>query len=250
MASRDRGQVPNLDLGRLGLRPRRSSGRPGWRKLPLGLACLAFWGGGSGSVAPAWGSWIDPDTLPEDRSKSFVGDEREFGLVFSDEFDRYLHHAALSTVRSCKQSAVCCEQAARVPRTWYVTISVHTRYSGVCMYSGTRYVPCTCYWCIRVVFSTIAVLCAAYFTCMCQRPQGERSIYHISEMAFTCLPGTRYQISHRYVLVQVLYRFLKLLACCARGNNSSSSSSSLPCQVIHSDAACSSIPGDVTCCPF
>lgn len=88
MASHERGQPPKPDLAWLGLRHRRSPGRPTWRRVRLGLACLALWGGGGGSVAPASGSWIDPDTLPEDLSKTFVGDEREFGLVFSDEFDR------------------------------------------------------------------------------------------------------------------------------------------------------------------
>lgn len=71
----------------------------------MGLACLACWGGGGGSggVSPALGSWIDPDTLPEDRTKAFVGDEREFGLVFSDEFNRwvqYLHVHVLCTGKS------------------------------------------------------------------------------------------------------------------------------------------------------
>lgn len=60
--------------------------RPGPSLLGLGvcLSCLS-WGGNSG-VARA--SWIDPDTLPEYHTKDFVGDERHFDLVFSDEFDR------------------------------------------------------------------------------------------------------------------------------------------------------------------
>lgn len=36
-------------------------------------------------------SWIDPDTLPEYRTKDFEGDDRQFDLVFSDEFDRYAY---------------------------------------------------------------------------------------------------------------------------------------------------------------
>ena len=91
MATRDHNQVPQkLDLAGLRIRHirRRWSGRP-WRRVRVGLACLACWGGGNGGLAPAWGAWIDPDTLPEELSKTFVGDEREFGLIFSDEFDRF-----------------------------------------------------------------------------------------------------------------------------------------------------------------
>lgn len=36
--------------------------------------------------APTVAGWIDSDSLPEDRVKSFEG--REFELVFSDEFNR------------------------------------------------------------------------------------------------------------------------------------------------------------------
>ena len=49
------------------------------------LGCLS-WAGSNSGVARA--SWIDPDTLPEYHAKDFVGDERHFDLVFSDEFDR------------------------------------------------------------------------------------------------------------------------------------------------------------------
>lgn len=52
----------------------------------LWLACLAAELGRGGGVARA--SWIDPDTLPEYRTKNFGGDSREFDLVFSDEFNR------------------------------------------------------------------------------------------------------------------------------------------------------------------
>lgn len=48
-------------------------------------------------------SWIDPDTLPEYRTKDFVGDERHFDLVFSDEFDRYVR--VIGSGRVC--AAVC-----------------------------------------------------------------------------------------------------------------------------------------------
>lgn len=47
------------------------------------LACLLRL-----AMAPAGASWIDPDTLLEDRSKVFEFDERHFDLVFSDEFNR------------------------------------------------------------------------------------------------------------------------------------------------------------------
>lgn len=33
-------------------------------------------------------SWIDPDTLPEYYTKEIEGDDRDFDLVFSDEFNR------------------------------------------------------------------------------------------------------------------------------------------------------------------
>lgn len=63
-----------------------------WSKLVgLGFACLSAElgkGGGGGGLAEA--SWIDPDTLPEYRTKDFEGDDRKFDLVFSDEFNRYL----------------------------------------------------------------------------------------------------------------------------------------------------------------
>ena len=33
---------------------------------------------------------MDPDTLPEEQSKIFEFDDRQFDLVFSDEFNRYV----------------------------------------------------------------------------------------------------------------------------------------------------------------
>ena len=63
-------------------RVRRSA--PSLLGLGVSLGCLA-WGSNSG-VARA--SWIDPDTLPEYRTKEFEGDGRHFDLVFSDEFER------------------------------------------------------------------------------------------------------------------------------------------------------------------
>lgn len=55
-----------------------------WRRLGRGVvACLAC-----RCVAPARASWIDPDTLLDDRQKNFECDERDFDLVFSDEFNR------------------------------------------------------------------------------------------------------------------------------------------------------------------
>lgn len=67
------------------LRSRRRRGSSWWWRLGRGVtACLAC-----RCVAPARSSWIDPDTLPEDRQKTFESDGRDFDLVFSDEFNRY-----------------------------------------------------------------------------------------------------------------------------------------------------------------
>eukprot|EP00903_Cladosiphon_okamuranus_P018365 g16894.t1 len=63
---------------------KRMRSAPSLLGLGVYLGCLPW--GGNGGVARA--SWIDPDTLPEYHAKDFVGDERHFDLVFSDEFDR------------------------------------------------------------------------------------------------------------------------------------------------------------------
>ncbi|CBJ31299.1 Beta-1,6-glucan active enzyme, family GH16 [Ectocarpus siliculosus] len=65
-----------------------SSQRP-WSSLAfMGLLPYLAWLGSSGGGGVARASWIDPDTLPEHRTKDFEGDDRQFDLVFSDEFDR------------------------------------------------------------------------------------------------------------------------------------------------------------------
>lgn len=60
--------------------PRKKRVRSAPSMLGLGLSL--------GCIAVARASWVDPDTLPEYRTKEFEGDERQFDLVFSDEFDR------------------------------------------------------------------------------------------------------------------------------------------------------------------
>ena len=53
---------------------------------------------------------MDPDTLPEEQSKIFEFDDRQFDLVFSDEFNRYvlIQYVRLRCV------AVCCARRGEV----------------------------------------------------------------------------------------------------------------------------------------
>ncbi|CAN0161844.1 unnamed protein product, partial [Ascophyllum nodosum] len=50
----------------------------------MALTYISVWG----AVARTRASWVDPDTLPEEQSKIFEFDDRQFDLVFSDEFNR------------------------------------------------------------------------------------------------------------------------------------------------------------------
>lgn len=48
------------------------------------LVCLRW----ESRIVHAEASWVDPDTPGDEKIKQFVGDARQFDLVFSDEFDR------------------------------------------------------------------------------------------------------------------------------------------------------------------